>query len=196
MNVKRRIGSEQSVTRTTILDAAKALMQEEGYAAVSARRVATQAGVKPAVIQYYFPKMLDLFLAVYRRAADHSIDRQSAALASSRPLHALWTLSSDDGFYSLAIEFMALANHHKPISAEISVYNERARELQASALRTILASTPYSEKDFPSAGISLLLAGAARALVMEGGIGINGGHDDARAIIERWLEQVEPIENC
>ncbi len=191
MTGKRRVGTEQSVTRATILDATQSLMVDEGYASVSARRVAAQAGLKPALVQYYFPTMDDLLLAVYRRAADRSIDNQVAALASSRPLHALWALSSDTAHAALAVEFMALANHRKSIRAEIAAYSERARLLQAETMRKVLADTRFTPGDFPSAGVSLLLAGIARGLVMEHGLGIGGGHEEARAIVERWLAEVE-----
>jgi AcrR family transcriptional regulator len=192
MTGKRRVGTERSATRATILDATQSLMVEEGYASATARRVATYAGVKPALIQYYFPTMDDLLLAVYRRAADRSIERQVAALASPRPLHALWALNSDTDHAALAIEFMALANHRKSIRAEIAAYSERARQLQADALRMVLSNTRFASDEFASAGVSLLLAGAARALVMEQGLGISGGHDEARLIVERWLGEVEP----
>jgi AcrR family transcriptional regulator len=191
MTGKRRVGTEQSVTRATILDATQSLMVDEGYASVSARRVAAQAGLKPALVQYYFPTMDDLLLAVYRRAADRSIDNQVAALASPRPLHALWALSSDTAHAALAVEFMALANHRKSIRAEIAAYSERGRLLQADALRAILADTRFAPGAFASAGVSLLLAGVARGLVMEHGLGIHGGHEEARAIVERWLAEVE-----
>ena len=192
MSAKRRVGAEQSATRAMILDATEILMVEAGYAAVSTRRVATQAGIKPALVQYYFPSMDDLLLAVYRRAADRSLDSQAAALASARPLHALWSLSSDTAHMALAIEFMALANHRKSIRSEIAVYSERARALQADALRVLLRGTRFAPDMFSSAGVSLLLAGAARGLVMEHNLGITGGHDDARAIVERWLAEIEP----
>ena len=191
MTARRRVGTQRSATRATILDATQSLMVEEGYASVSARRVATHAGLKPALVQYYFPSMDDLLLAVYRRAADRSIDNQVAALASARPLHALWALSSDTEHVALAIEFMALANHRKSIRAEIAAYSERGRRLQADALRTVLAKTRFGADEFPSAGVSLLLAAMARGLVMERGLGIFGGHDEARAIVERWLAEIE-----
>ena len=167
-------------------------MVEEGYAAVSTRRVAAQAGVKPALVQYYFPTMDELLLAVYRRAADRSIDNQVVALADSRPLHALWTLSSDTAQAALAVEFMALANHRKSIRVEIAAYSEQSRKLQADALREILTDAGFAPNDFPSIGVSLLVAGVARGLVMEHGLGILSGHDEARAIVERWLSEVEP----
>ena len=50
-------------------------MLEEGYAAVTSRRVAAQAGLKPQLVHYYFRTMDDLFLAAYRRRADQGLER-------------------------------------------------------------------------------------------------------------------------
>ena len=48
-------------------------MLEEGYAAVTSRRVAAKANLKPQLVHYYFRTMDDLFLAIHRRrvAAGH-----------------------------------------------------------------------------------------------------------------------------
>ena len=192
MKEKRRIGTAQSATHTAILDAAQTLMIEDGYAAVSARRVAVQAGIKPALVQYYFPTMDMLLLTLYRRAADLSIDNQIATLSSPQPLRALWMLSSDARYAALAIEFMALANHRKSIQAEIARYSKRARHLQAEALGNILQGTRFASPTFSAIGVSLILAGVARGLVMEEGLGIGEGHPDARAIVEAWLNEIEP----
>ena len=42
----RRIGAETSATRAQMLDAAEALMRNEGYAAVSTRKVAAAGGAE------------------------------------------------------------------------------------------------------------------------------------------------------
>ncbi len=55
-------------------------MLEEGYAAVTSRRVAAQAGLKPQLVHYYFRTMDDLFLAAYRRRADQGLERLAQAL--------------------------------------------------------------------------------------------------------------------
>ncbi len=57
-------------------------MLEEGYAAVTSRRVAAQAGLKPQLVHYYFRTMDDLFLAAYRRRAEQGLERLAQALAS------------------------------------------------------------------------------------------------------------------
>lgn len=53
-----------------ILDAADALFCERGYAAVSMRDVAEQAGVNKALIFYYYETKSDLFAAVLNRYYD------------------------------------------------------------------------------------------------------------------------------
>ena len=194
MTEKQSGGIAPSAKRIAILDATQDLMRDDGYAAVSTRRVATRAGVKPALVQHYFASMEELLLAVYRRAADQSIAAQLAALASSRPLHALWTLSRDAARVGLAVEFMALANHRKSIRVEIAAYSERARVLQAEALQTILKGTAIGRDNISPIGVSMLLAGVARGLVMEQGLGIIGGHAEADAIMARWLDEIEPAD--
>ena len=66
-----------------LLDAAERVMIAEGYAAVTSRRVAAEAGLKPQLVHYYFATMDDLFLAVFRRRAEVGLERQAAALASA-----------------------------------------------------------------------------------------------------------------
>lgn len=46
----RRIGAPDAKNRIVLLDAAEALMIDEGYAAVTSRRVAERAGLKPQLV--------------------------------------------------------------------------------------------------------------------------------------------------
>src|SRR5205823_13649069 len=61
-----RIGCEDLKTRAKLLDADEKLLLEEGYAAVTSRRVAAKAGLKPQLVHYYFRTMDDLFIEVFR----------------------------------------------------------------------------------------------------------------------------------
>ena len=71
----RRLGAVDSKTRARLVDAAEQLLLEEGYAAVSSRRVGAQAGLKPQLVHYYFRSMDELFLEVFRRRADANLAR-------------------------------------------------------------------------------------------------------------------------
>ena len=91
----RRIGAADSKTRAQLLDAAELLLLEEGYAAVTSRRVAAKAGLKPQLVHYYFRTMDDLFLEVFRRRAEENVARVERAVAADGSLRALWQLNAD-----------------------------------------------------------------------------------------------------
>src|SRR5206468_95194 len=62
----RRIGAPDAKNRGVLLDAAEELMLEDGYAAVTSRRVAERAGLKPQLVHYYFRTMDEMFIEVFR----------------------------------------------------------------------------------------------------------------------------------
>lgn len=187
---RRRLNSEQS--RTLILDATERLMFAEGYAAVTTRRVAAEAGLKPPLVHYYFATTEDLLIAFYLRTVDQVRERLEAALTSPRPLHALWELNADPQRAALAAEFMALANHRKSMRDVIAFQVERFRDMQTAAFARVLEKSDTHKIFSSPEAAAVVLAGIARALVMEGSIGISKGHADARASVEKLLDQLEP----
>jgi len=188
----RRIGAEDSQTRAALLDAAQQLMLDEGYAAVTSRRVAAQAGLKPQLVHYYFRTMDDLFLALFRRGAEWNVERQARALASSRPLHALWEFASEPRGTTLMMEFAALANHRKAIRDEIAAYAERFRDSQTAALASALDAAGIGADDLPPVALIVLMTGISQVLVMEGALGVSTGHRETLVLVERYLDRVEP----
>src|SRR3984893_8602238 len=88
MTSARRIGAPDAKNRGLLLDAAEQLMLEEGYAAVTSRRLANKAGLKPQLVHYYFRTMEELFLEVFRRRAEEGLQVQATALQLPQPLWA------------------------------------------------------------------------------------------------------------
>lgn len=183
----RRIGAENSATRAIIIDATEALIRDEGYGAVSTRRVAAEAGLKPSLVHYYFPTTDDLLLAVCKRGADVSDAMIEVALASPDPLHSLWEFFADPSRTAISLEFMALANHRKAIRAHILEHSEAMRARQVAALEKVLAGRLAEVEGLTAEGLMLIMAGIGRALIMEGGLGVRAGHGDARAFVESLL---------
>lgn len=168
-------------------------MLEEGYAAATSRRVAARAGVKSALVHYYFPTMDDLYLAVFRQGAQANLDRQQEALGTAYPLRAMWESASESRGNRLLLEFMALANHRKRIRAEIAQWAERWRDAQISALTDILADRGGDDAEgLDPAAVSVLMACAGRMLVLEDTLGIETGHPAALELIQRFLDRIEP----
>jgi AcrR family transcriptional regulator len=191
MGSPRRIAGPDSKNRNVLLDAAEQLMLAEGYAAVTSRRVATEAGLKPQLVHYYFRTMDDLFLAVFRRRAEEGLARQAQALASPEPLRALWEYSTDPAGTALTMEFMALASHRETIRTEIGRYSELFRVAQIEALAGLMQRAGSAADGLSPAALSVLMTSLARVTVMERAIGLSVGHAETLALVEQNLERLE-----
>lgn len=187
----RRIGSSDSKTRAQLVDAAERLMLEEGYAAVTSRRVAAKAGLKPQLVHYYFRTMDDLYIEVFRRRAERDLARAERALADNNSLQTLWAMNTDPRGAAFIIEFAALANHRKPIRAEIARYAERFRQVQLGAFTAALDAAGVTEREVPPIAALLLMTGIGQILALERGLGFTTGHDEAVAYIEKAVRGLD-----
>jgi AcrR family transcriptional regulator len=191
MTSARRIGAPDAKNRGVLLDAAEQLMLEEGYAAVTSRRVAEKAALKPQLVHYYFRTMDDLFLAAFRRRAEEGLEAQAQALQSPQPLWALWRFSTDPAATAITMEFIALANHRKALKAEIAYYAERFREEQQKALSTVLGRYRPVAAQVPPLVWSVLMTSVSRVLVIEQALGMSAGHAETIEFVERYLHRLE-----
>ncbi len=191
MTSARRIGAPDAKNRGVLLDAAEQLMLDEGYAAVTSRRLASKAKLKPQLVHYYFRTMDDLFLAVLHRRAEKSMQVQARALQSPQPLWALWKIGTDPGFTQITMEFMALANHRKAMRAELAYYAERLRSEQRRAITAALKRYGVAAQDVPPVVWTVLMTSVSRVLVIEQALGVSAGHAETVAVVERYLRRLE-----
>ncbi|MGB3895657.1 TetR/AcrR family transcriptional regulator [Mycolicibacter sinensis] len=187
MTGPRKAKSTDSATRRRLIEATARLMRDEGYAAATSRRVAAEAGVKQALVYYYFPTMDDLFVEVLRAGADVALERMRAALTADDPLRALWTINSDARLTGLNTEFMALANHRKAIRTELKAYAERVRDIETAAVTVALRTNGVDLEQYPPVAVAMLIAQTARSLCNEETVGVTSGHDELRVLVERQL---------
>ena len=187
----RRLGTKESTTRAQLLDAAEELLLEDGYAAVTSRRVAAKAGLKPQLVHYYFRAMEDLYLEVFRRRAEQELARYARAIEEDGSLRNLWRLNADPRGARFNIEFAALANHHKAIRAEIARYADQFRAAQLEAMQGALARLGIEEGRLPPIVAQLAMTGLSQVLALEGALGVTAGHDDTVAYVERMIDGLE-----
>ena len=188
---KRRMGPETAATRTTLMDAVEAVMREDGYAALSARKVAARAGLRYQIVFYYFETMDDLLLAAYRRRTESVMAQTEQALQSPHPLHALWRDASNPFDASLTLEYMAMSNHNQLIRTETIAFGERMRRVVAERLAARLAA-PSDAEVFTPLGVTLGVTLMGSILGFEAALGISGGHEDPKTIAEWLLRRLEP----
>jgi AcrR family transcriptional regulator len=185
----RRIGTENSKTRVLILDVAEQVMREDGYAAVTSRKLAEQAGLKSQLVHYYFRTMDDLFVALWRRYSAKNVARHAQALDSSQPLRRLWeTMREQDS--SLIVEFIALARHRKALRVEVDTVTAHLRGLHVEGLARVIDKYGL-RKTFRSAeNLAVLLVSLSQSLVLESELGLSHGHA-VYELVDSWLEQLE-----
>ena len=187
----RRIGAPDAKNRTVLLDAAEQLMLEEGYAAVTSRRVAAKAGLKPQLVHYYFRTMDELFLEVFRRRAEEGLRVQAQALASPQPLRALWAYATDPAASALTMEFTAMANHRKEMKREIARYAERLRVMQNETIARLAAEHGIDTEKYPVGFLGVLVTSLSRVVGMETALGMTEGHKETVEVVERFLRRFE-----
>ncbi|WP_167854912.1 TetR/AcrR family transcriptional regulator [Mangrovimicrobium sediminis] len=177
-------------SRDKLIQAAAELMLESGYASVTSRRVAAAAGLKPQLVHYYFSSMDDLYLAVYAWYFSGLSERQGEITASATPLRDLWRMMCDSRGVMLN-EFLALANHKPKIKREIAAFSSRFRAEQVALLERVVDPQSLEQHGITAAMLSLMLNSLARSLATEREFGIEQGHAEALARVERMIEEID-----
>jgi AcrR family transcriptional regulator len=191
----RRIGAADSQTRARLLDAAEHLLLEEGYAAVTSRRIGAEAGLKPQLVHYYFRTMDDLFLEVFRRRAEENLGRFERGVAAGASLRQVFDLTADVRGATFLVEFAALANHRKAIRTEIARYAERFRAAQLAAVTAALGAAGIDHEQLPPVVALLLMTGVTQVMGIERRLGVRAGHAETRAFLEEALARLDAAGN-
>ena len=181
-------------TRAAILDATETIMREEGYAAVSSRRIAEKAGLKSQLVHYHFGTMDELFLAVFRRADGAFFTQMLEVLSSSDPLKKLWDVLLNTDESALVLEFTAIAMHRKDFRDELVRSADRARGLENSVLLKAFGGKRQHTLRVTPDIMAFILQSLSRAVAMERGVGITKGHSEIREFVESVLKnwKIEP----
>ena len=180
----RRLGVENSETRAQLIKVAARLIRDEGCAAVTARRLAAEVGLKRQIVHYYFGTIEDLLIAVIRSSIDKVHARVKRALESDEPLRVIWEMGTQ--VTPTIFEFSAMAIRSEAIRIEMKRYMEEFHRLQARALARHLQLRGI-EPAIPPIATAILINSISHTLAVEKALGVCEGHSETRAIVENWL---------
>lgn len=191
----RRMGPESSEVRTRFIDAAEAVLAEEGEHGFSARLVAAKAELKTQLLYYYFRTMDDLLLAVVQRVNERRLAKFEEAVASPDPLRAMWEMMVEPGAAALASAISSAAQHRQTVRSEIVAAAQEFRALQTRVVERLIPPPSADGLRSSPGGIVMIAAALARMLVNESALGLTEGHAEALAIVEQVLERLRPAES-
>ncbi len=179
-----RVRKRTPETREHLIEAAAQLIQKEGYAAVTAGRLAEELGLSRHIVHYYFGTIEALLVAVMRRDGDTLIQRLQTALESADPLRTIWELGMSTS--ATVFELTALATRTRAIQAQVKRYTEEVRRIEGEALSRHLQAHGLQSKVSPRIA-ALIVQGVAQTLAKEALLGVSIDHAEAKSVVERWL---------
>jgi TetR/AcrR family transcriptional regulator of autoinduction and epiphytic fitness len=191
MTAERQPPKESGGVRDAILDATESIMVEEGYAAVTSRRVAERAGLKSKLVHYYFRTMEDLFVAVYERSEKEFLRRHLEAATSRNPIRALWELSLQAKRTRLSQELLALGNHKKAIGKITARVIDQIQSINTAFIGKYLDELGVDRERYPPVVISYFINGVSRSMVTDDTLGLPGARAEIHGFVERMLEELE-----
>jgi AcrR family transcriptional regulator len=189
----RRKSEGESSTREAILDAAEAIMREEGYAAVTSRRVGEAAGFKSKLVHYYFATMDDLFTALYERAEKKVLEQHLQALTAENPLRSLWESTLERAHTALGPEFIALSNHRKSIRKLIVRTGEQMNAMAVACIARYIKDRGLDAEQYPPAALARIVSSLSETLAREAMLGISGPRDEIMAFAYQWFDKIENV---
>lgn len=191
MATARRMGPKGSDIWHSMLDAAEAILCEDGYGALTSRNVAERIGVKQRLVYYYFRTMDELIVETFRRLAEREILRFKTALEDEHPLKAVSNVIIDTTDTRLVSEFMALANRIEPLRIEVKNYIEESRKLEVEALEAAMKSSGSEKSSIAPVAAVIIASGTLLAIHREAEIGITEGHDEVRKVIADFIAKLD-----
>jgi AcrR family transcriptional regulator len=174
------------------MDAAERLLLDVGYAGVTTRRVAAEAGVNHGLVHYYFGSVESLLVRVLERFTTRLTARQRALYDDPEvPFLEKWRqamryLVGDDVEYEkIWLELQALAWNNPDLRERVARVNDEWR----SVLRDAFAEPRERYGiDMPLDALVALVITFNEGIMLERAQGISTGHRELLAWIDAWLE--------
>jgi TetR/AcrR family transcriptional regulator len=180
------------------LDAAERLLIEVGYAGITTRRLASEAGFNQGLVHYYFGSLDEVLLQALERFTGRLIERQRAMYEADVPFIERWRTAmhylEEDlaaGYPKIWLELQALGWNRPEIRERIVRVNAEWREVLMEAFGKAANEYGLEPQEFPLDALVSLVMTFNQGIELERLSGVSEGHEELLAWIERWLESLE-----
>jgi len=180
------------------LDAAERLLVRIGYAAITTRKLAEEAGLNHGLVHYYFGSMQELLLQVLERYTDRLIVRQREMYAAPGPFIDKWRTAmgyldedEDSGYAKVWYELQAMGWNDPEIRKRVVNVDRAWYKVITEALDKAMDEYGLDRSQFPLEAVVTLVATFNEGIHLERLSGIRSGHDALLKAIDSWLESLE-----
>jgi TetR/AcrR family transcriptional regulator len=174
------------------LDAAERLLVDVGYAGITTRRLAEEAGANHGLVHYYFGSMEQLLVRTLERFTERLIRRQREMYAQDLPFIEKWRqamrylLEEDLPYEKVWLELHALAWNHPELRERVDRVDAEWRAVLMEAFEQ--ARDEY-EIEMPLDALVSLVMTFNLGIMVERLSGIESGHRELLQWIDDWLER-------
>ncbi len=183
----------RSATAEAFLDAAERLLVEVGYAGISTRRLAAEAGANQGLVHYYFGSLDELFVQVLERFTERLVRRQREMYGTDAPFiekwRTAWRFQEEDleaGYSKIWMELQALSWSRPDLRPRVAQVNAEWRAVLRDAYER--AAEEYGLGDeFPVEALVAMTMTFGQGYALERLEGIEEGHGELLDWIERWI---------
>jgi AcrR family transcriptional regulator len=182
----------RSAAEEALLDAAERLLVDVGYASITTRRLAEEAGVNHGLVHYYFGSNENLLARALERFTERLIARQRELYAADVPFIEKWRtamrflISEDVTYEKVWLELQALAWNNSELRERLARVNEEWRAVLTEAF-----DRPRRELgiDMPVDALVSLVMTFNIGIIVERLGGIDKGHHELLDWIDQWLSR-------
>ena len=196
---QREVSEARQQATTALMDAAEQLLYEVGYAGVTTRRVAEEAGVKHGLVHYYFGSMEELLTQTLERFADRLADPLEQLYATPDITFAekwrigaqFWVQEPTARFPKILLELSAMSWNLPPLKQRIAAVHARFRAIFEHYFGAAMREYGLTEDELPLKVMVAAVTSFQLGMIVETLSGVEEGHDDLLAWIQDWLDGLE-----
>jgi len=179
------------------MDAAERLLVELGYAGVTTRNLAKEAGVNHGLVHYYFGSMENLFAVTLERFTERLIERQRAMYQADMPFIEKWRtamryLDEDlaSGYQKVWLELQAMAWNRPDLRGRVAQVNAEWRKVLTEAFSGAMREYGVDAGDFGVDAMVSLVMTFNEGIILERHCGIFDGQAQLLGAIDARLESL------
>jgi AcrR family transcriptional regulator len=182
--------STRAAAEDALLDAAERLLVDVGYAGITTRRLADEAGVNHGLVHYYFGSNENVLVRALERFTERLIARQRELYAADEPFVEKWRtamrylVSEDVTYEKIWLELQALAWNNADLRARLARVNAEWRAVLTEAFEEPRRQLGI---EMPLDALVSLVMTFNIGIIVERLGGIETGHGELLEWIDRWL---------